>query len=350
LNLYAANAKTVTTKDYRPARCETMRKEAKYYQSHNNYMECQLCPHYCKIKPGQYGLCRSRKNDAGKLWATDYGESTSIAIDPIEKKPLYHFYPGSKTLSIAPNSCNMRCPFCQNWELSQTDVRTDYLTPDTLLKIFKEHPSIGISYTYTEPFMWFEYLLDVGELIHNAGGKNILVTNGMINKAPLQEILPLIDAMNIDLKTMDSEIYQKTLGGDLETVKQTIILAHDKCHIELTNLLVTGLNDRKRDINKLIDYVASIDKDIPLHFSRYYPNYHYEKPPTHEKKLEYAYVQAKEKINYVYLGNILTDDGSNTYCPKCNNLLIERVSFQAMVIGLKGKKCKNCGEPINIIM
>ena len=271
-----------------------MRVEAKYYTYHKNFIECQLCPHSCKIKPDQYGQCRSRKNEGGKLWAIDYGESTSIAIDPIEKKPLYHFYPGSKTLSIAPNSCNMRCPFCQNWELSQTDVRTEFLAPDTLLRIFKEHPSIGISYTYTEPLMWFEYLLDVGTMIHKAGGKNILVTNGLINEAPLKEILPLVDAMNIDLKTMNSEIYEKTLGGNLDAVKRTISTAYQSCHIEITNLLVTGLDDRKRDIIKLIDYVSSIHTNIPLHFSRYYPNYHYDKPPTPEKRLEYAYNQARE--------------------------------------------------------
>ena len=327
-----------------------MRVEAKYYTYHKNFIECQLCPHACKIKPGKYGWCRSRKNEDGKLWAIDYGESTSISLDPIEKKPLYHFYPGTKTLSIAPNSCNMHCPFCQNWEISQTDVRTEYLAPDTLLRIYKEHPSIGISYTYTEPMMWFEYLLDVGKMIHGVGGKNILVTNGLINEGPLKEVLPLIDAMNIDLKTMNSEIYEKILGGNLDAVKRTISTAYHSCHIEITNLLVTGLNDRKRDILKLIDYVSSIDKDIPLHFSRYYPNYHYDKPPTPEKRLEYAYNQAKEKMNYVYLGNILTDDGSNTNCPKCNNLLIERVSFQAMIIGLKGNKCKNCGEKINIVI
>ncbi len=326
-----------------------MKVEAKYYTAHQNYIECQLCPHFCKIKPGHQGLCRSRKHEDNKLWAIDYGKSTSIALDPIEKKPLYHFHPGSKTLSIAPNSCNMRCPFCQNWEISQNEVRTEFLSPETLLKMFKEHSCIGVSYTYTEPLMWFEYLLDAGAMIHQAGGKNILVTNGLINEEPLSEILPLIDAMNIDLKTMNSEIYEKTLGGDLDAVMKTIETAHKHCHIEITNLLVTGLNDRKYDINRLIDYVSSIDKNIPIHFSRYYPNYHYDKPPTPEKRLEYAYVQAKEKMNYVYLGNILTDEGSNTNCPKCNNLLIERVAFQAMIIGLKGNTCKNCGEKINII-
>lgn len=327
-----------------------MKIEAKYYTKHKNYIECQLCPHFCKIKPGHQGLCRNRKYEDDTLWATDYGETTSIALDPIEKKPLYHFYPGSQILSIAPNSCNMRCPFCQNWEISQKEVKTEYIPPEILVKIVKEHQSFGVAYTYTEPLMWFEYLLDAGKLIHKEGAKNVLVTNGLINEQPLLELMPLIDAINIDLKIMDSEIYKKTLGGDLDTVKRTIDIAHSNCHIEITNLLVTGLNDKKRDIDKLIDYVASCDQNIPIHFSRYYPNYQYDKAPTPVKKLKYAYEKAKEKLRYVYLGNIPTDEGSNTYCPECNNLLIERMNFQAMTLGLNGNNCKKCGEKINIIV
>ncbi len=327
-----------------------MKIEAKYYTKHKNYTECQLCPHYCKIMPGKLGLCRGRKNEDGKLWAINYGKTTSIALDPIEKKPLYHFYPGSQILSIAPNNCNMRCPFCQNWEISQGEVKTEFISPEILIKIFKEHSSTGIAYTYTEPLVWFEYLLDAGELIHKEGGKNVLVTNGLINEKPFLDLIPLIDAMNIDLKTMKQEVYAKVLSGNLDTVKRTIEIAYKHCHIEITNLLVTGLNDRKINIDKLIDYVASIDKNIPIHFSRYYPNYKYDKSPTPVKKLEYAYEKAKEKMNYVYLGNVPADDGSNTYCPKCNNLLIERMYFQAKVKGLKDNKCAKCGEKINIIV
>ncbi len=323
--------------------------EAKYYTKGKSYIECEICPHYCKIKPGKLGLCRSRKNEDGKLWVTNYGRTTSIALDPIEKKPLYHYYPGSQILSISCNNCNMLCPFCQNWEISQNEVRTEFLSPEMLVKITKEHASMGVAYTYTEPLMWYEYLLDAGELLHKEGKKNVLVTNGLVNEKPLLELIPLIDAMNIDLKTMNPEVYKTPLGGDLDTVKKTIEIAHSHCHIEITNLLVTALNDRKKDIDKLIEYVASIDKNIPLHFSRYYPNYKYEKSPTPMKKMEYAYEMAKEKLSYVYLGNILTDDGSNTYCPKCGSLIIERMYFKAMTKGLKGNKCAQCGEKINIV-
>jgi pyruvate formate lyase activating enzyme len=326
-----------------------MKVEAQYYEKKDSTVICHMCPHDCTILPDKLGLCRGRKNENGVLYAINFGETTSIALDPIEKKPLYHFYPGYRILSIACNSCNMRCPFCQNWEISQETVPTQFIAPDVLVKIFKEHQSIGIAYTYTEPLMWYEYIAEAGKLIHEEGGKNVLVTNGLINEEPLMKIMPLIDAMNIDLKVMDPEVYKKTLKGDLDTVLKTIEIAHTHCHIELTNLLVTGLNDKKRDINKIIDYVASLDPDIPVHFSRYYPNYRYDSPPTPEKKLAYAYTAAKEKLNYVYLGNVQSEEGANTYCPNCKNLLIERMYYQAMKVGLKGNKCKECGQTINIV-
>lgn len=327
-----------------------MKVEAKYYEVFEDFVQCKLCPHQCKVLPGKKGICRVRINEDNKLWAIDYGETTSIALDPIEKKPLYHFYPGSQILSIACNSCNMKCPFCQNWEISQMEVNTQYLSPEMLLKIHREHPSLGVSYTYTEPLMWFEYLLDVTKLIRENGGKNVLVTNGMINEAPLKELLPLIDAMNIDLKTMNPEIYKKKLGGDLDTVKRTIEISHNICHIEITNLIVTGLNDSSEDIDSLINYVAGVNPEIPLHFSRYYPNYKYTKPPTPVDKLFDAYEKAKKKLKYVYLGNVPGEDGSNTYCPKCGTLLIERMYFKALIKELKDARCGKCGEKINIIM
>ncbi|HEX7319916.1 MAG TPA: AmmeMemoRadiSam system radical SAM enzyme [bacterium] len=327
-----------------------MKIEAKYYQSADGYVQCLLCPHLCKLKPDNKGICRSRINENGKLMALDYGETTSVALDPIEKKPLYHFHPGSQILSIACNSCNMRCPFCQNWEISQVDTATQYLPPEMLLKIFKDHGGLGVSYTYTEPLMWFEYLLDAMKIIRDNGGKNVLVTNGLINDAPFADLLGLIDAMNIDLKSINPNVYRKKLGGDLDTVKKTIEKAHRHCHVEITNLLVTGLNDKEEEINQLIDYVASIDRNIPLHFSRYYPNYKYKKAPTMTGTLEYAYERAKEKLNYVYLGNVPGDEGANTYCPKCKNLLIERLYFKALLKGLKGDQCSKCGEKVSVIV
>ena len=304
----------------------------------------------CTIKPGNYGICRGRTNENGTLYATNYGETTSIAIDPIEKKPLYHYHPGKMIISIAPNCCNMRCPYCQNWEISQEEVETQFLPPEMLAQIMGDRGSFGVAYTYTEPLVWYEYLIEAGRRVHEAGGKNVLVTNGMINQAPLEALMPLIDAMNIDLKSMDPDIYRTKLCGDLEAVKRTISYAREHCHVEITNLLVTGLNDQKRSIKALIDHIFSIDPSIPLHFSRYYPNYHYEQPPTPMKRLEYAYTIAKDKgLLHVYLGNVPSEEGANTFCPQCKNLLIERMHFQTLITGLKGNKCKKCGAKINII-
>lgn len=327
-----------------------MKIEAKYYNAKNGHVECMMCPHFCSVKPDKWGICRGRRNIDGRLWATNYGETTSVAMDPIEKKPLYHFHPGSQILSIACNSCNMRCPFCQNWEISQMEVKTQYISPEILQKMMQDHGSMGVAYTYTEPLMWFEYLIDAGKAIHDIGGKNVLVTNGMINEKPLLELTPLIDAMNIDLKTMNPEVYKKTLKGDLAAVKNTIETAHKNCHIEITNLLVTGLNDKKADIDSLVDYVSSIDPNIPLHFSRYYPNHAYTKPPTAVKTIEYAYEKAREKLGYVYIGNLPSEEGTHTVCPNCGNMIIERMYFQAMVKGLDGSKCNNCGEEIPVVL
>jgi pyruvate formate lyase activating enzyme len=327
-----------------------MKVEAKYYKAQDNHIECQMCPHYCKIVPGKSGLCRGRKNEDGKLWATNYGETTSVALDPIEKKPLYHFHPGEEIISIACNSCNMRCPFCQNWQISQAEVNTQYVSPEILLKMLKDHESIGVAYTYTEPLMWFEYILDAGRAVRECGGVNVLVTNGLINEDPLLELIPLIDAMNIDLKTMNPDVYKRTLKGNLDAVKRTIEIAHENCHIEITNLIVTGLNDKKADIDSLIEYVASVDRNIPLHFSRYFPNHEYTKPPTSVKWIEYAYEKARENLAYVYIGNLPADDGSNTICRKCGNMLIERMYFRAIIKGLDGNKCSKCGEVIPVVI
>ena len=327
-----------------------MKVEARYYEVQGDLIECRLCPHACRIAEGKTGSCRSRKNEGGKLWSLTYGASTSVALDPIEKKPLYHFHPGQPILSIACNACNMRCPFCQNWQISQQEAPTQDLPPDILAKVYQDHPSLGVSYTYTEPLMWFEYLLEACRRIRELGGKNVLVTNGLINEEPLLELLPLIDAMNVDLKTMNPKAYQKKLFGDLAAVQRTIEIGRTRCHVEVTNLLVTGLNDKEADVDMVIGYVAGLDRNLPLHFSRYYPNYNYKRPPTSDRILEYAYEQGRKKLNYVYLGNVPAEEASNTYCPSCHALLIERMHFQAILKGLNGKKCSACGADIAIVL
>lgn len=325
--------------------------EAKYYEKlDNKATRCLLCPHKCVINSGKIGFCRARKNVNGILYAINYGECVSVALDPIEKKPLYHFLPGSLILSVAPNSCNFDCPYCQNAEISQREVYTEYISPEALVEIAQKKKSPGISYTYTEPLTWFEYLIDTGKLARRHGIKNILVTNGMINEKPLSELLPYMDAANIDLKSMDPEFYREVVHGDLETVLNTIKICKQKIHVEITNLIIPGYNDSDELLLELIDFVVGLGKEIPLHFSKYFPHYKFSVPPTPIETLKRAWELAQKKLYYVYVGNVWIEGSSDTHCPECSNLLVSRSSFYANFDGIKDKKCKNCGRPVDFVL
>ena len=324
--------------------------EARYYRTRGDRIECLLCPHHCLIGSGKTGICRGRKHEGGKLYAVNYGRTVSVAVDPIEKKPLYHFYPSRPILSIAPNGCNMRCPFCQNWQISQQPAPTEYLSPENLLKLVQEYNLIGVSYTYTEPMIWLEYILDAGKLLKENGYKNVLVTNGMIEEEPLKEMLPLIDAMNIDLKTMDRVKYERILYGNLGAIQRTIELAHQQCHLEITHLIVTGFNDTGSEIEQLTDYLSSIDPRTVLHLSRYFPHYKYKKEPTPLETMDRAFQVAREKLAFVYLGNLISDRGRDTFCPSCGTKVIERTFYNSKVTGIEDGKCQRCGEALNIIV
>lgn len=325
-------------------------REAIFY----NFLEdkkvvCELCPHYCELNPEKTGICMGRKNIDGKLYAVNYGEAVSISVDPIEKKPLFHFYPGSRIFSIATYGCNMRCPFCQNYTISQYKAETTFISPEELFNLVLNYKLDKISFTYTEPFIWYEYILDFCK-ISEKRLKIVLVTNGMINEKPLIELLPYIDAMNIDLKSMNKEYYRKVLKGDLETVKKTIEISSKKCLIEITNLLIPGDNDSDEDIENIVNYLYNLNNNIPLHFSRYFPHYKYNKKETSIDRLLYSYNKAKKKLNYVYLGNTFLEDVENTYCPDCKTLLIERQFYRTKIINIDKGKCKNCGRKVDIVL
>lgn len=313
-------------------------------------MRCLLCPHSCLLEEGKIGICRGRKNQGGTLYAVNYGETTSLAVDPIEKKPLYHFHPGTQILSTAPNGCNLACPYCQNAEISQGEVSTQYISPEKLAKLAKNYNSVGIAYTYSEPLIWYEYLLDCGELAHENGLKNVLVTNGLINEEPLKELLPFIDAMNIDLKSMKEEFYKKVVKGDLSTVLNTIRLSKKTCHVELTNLVIPTLNDSEEDLVELIDWVADLGVDTPLHFSRYFPHYKFTTEPTPVETLKKAWRMAREKLRYVYVGNVWIEGASDTLCYNCGNLLIQRTHYSTKITGMANGKCGNCGTEAEVVM
>jgi len=306
-------------------------------------VQCVLCPHNCIIPTGKSGICKVRLNLKGALYSLIYSETTGVGLDPIEKKPLYHFFPGSQILSLGTNGCNLSCSFCQNWQISQTgNSERQKLTPDGAVRLARQESSIGIAYTYNEPFIWFEYVLETAKKAKEQGLKNVLVTNGFVNPEPLMELLPYVDAMNIDLKSINDRFYRQTCNGSLPPVKRTIETAQKHCHIELTNLLVPGKNDSEKDLLELTAYVSTLGKDIPLHFSRYFPLYKATEPATPVSTLQNAARIAKSKLNYVYLGN-LEGEESSTHCPKCKEELIRRKGFLLETYHLSGSNCFKCG-------
>ena len=324
--------------------------EARYYEKKEKNVICKLCPQNCRIEPDTYGKCKLRKNVDGTFFAEGYGHITSLANDPIEKKPIYHFHPGKDILSVGPNGCNLSCVFCQNWTISQSSVKTSFFSPEDLVKTAKKTNSIGIAYTYTEPLVWFEYLYDCARLAHEQGLVNVCVTNGYISPEPLDELLPYIDAMNIDLKSIRNKFYHKQCGATLKPVQRTITTANDRCHIEITNLIITGLNDSEEDITELVEWIADVDIEIPLHLSRYFPHYQFDAPPTPLETLIKAYEIATDRLAYVYLGNARIEGTSDTKCKRCGNILISRNGYSVQVSGIINHKCSNCGLSVDIIL
>jgi pyruvate formate lyase activating enzyme len=328
--------------------------EARFYEKQeDNQVWCRLCPQSCHIKPGHAGFCRARKNEGGTLYSLNYGRISSFGIDPVEKKPLYHFHPGSNILSVGTFGCNLHCGFCQNWQIVHGDPPTREMAPqelvDSAVLAAKQANSIGIAFTYSEPLVWYEYVYDTAMLAHEQGLKNVLVTNGFVQEQPVLELLPLIDAMNIDVKGFTGDYYHKTCHGSLEPVKRTVELVHDRCHLEVTTLLVPTLNDSDGEITALVDWLAGLNPEIPIHFSRYFPQYQMDLPPTPLETLRRAQDIASRRLKYVYIGNApeLSDD--HTYCPVCHNLLIRRSGYRTSVRGLQAGCCTKCGARIPVV-
>ena len=282
-------------------------KEALYYKQENDKIRCLLCPNDCLIADGKIGLCGVRINKENKLYTEVYNRVTSVSLDPVEKKPLYHYHRGQYILSLGTKGCNFACPWCQNWRISQNkNTPTEEMTKEKAVQEAKDTKSFGIAYTYNEPFIWFEFVLECAKFARENGLENVLVTNGYVKKDPLEEMLPYIDAMNIDIKSIEERFYKEHCLGKLKPVLQNTKRSFDAgVHIEITNLIISTLNDSDKNITELVDWVyENLGSDTPLHFSRYFPCHKMTIPPTPVKTLERAKQIADKKLKYVYLGNV----------------------------------------------
>ncbi len=330
-------------------------KPAKYYElSYRDQVKCNLCPHHCIIGEGKTGICRIRKNIDGELFLDTYGMVSSIGFDPIEKKPLYHFYPGRDIFSIGNFGCNLRCKFCQNYQISQ-DVPDDIdlskkYDPGELVKMARTKKSnIGIAYTYNEPTVWYEYMMDIAEIAKKQGLKNVMVSNGFINEQPLAEALEVMDAFNVDLKAFTEDFYRTQTISKLEPVKASLkqIKASGR-HLEITNLLITGHNDDPKVFLDMVNWIADeLGEETVLHLSRYFPTYKMSAPPTQPGVLENFYNLAKGRLKHVYLGNLSTSAGQHTHCSHCDRIVIDRSRYNTWLKGLDDKgSCSNCGQQV----
>ena len=336
-------------------------KEALLYQKlKNNTVRCNLCSHRCLIAPGKRGICFVRENQNGVLYSLVYGLAIAANVDPIEKKPLFHFLPGTKSFSIASAGCNFRCEFCQNWDISQITKRPEgkiigeELPPEKVVKQALKSGCKSIAYTYTEPTIFFEYAQDTARLAKKEGLANVFVTNGYQTPETIKKMKGIIDAANIDLKSFSEEFYQKICGARLTPVLEAIKLMHKAgIWIEITTLVVPKQNDSEKELTQIAKFIASVDKNIPWHISRFHPDYKMTNSyPTPLETLENAFQIGKNAgLKYVYLGNVITETGENTFCPKCGALAIRRAGYLTEVLGVdKEGNCSNCGYDLNIKM
>jgi pyruvate formate lyase activating enzyme len=357
---------------------------ARFFSEDNGSIRCELCSHKCAIPNGSFGICGVRGNKSGKALIPFYGYVTALAVDPIEKKPLYHFRPGSKILSAGFAGCNLKCPFCQNWHISQCTKRVSTdgvfggdlaqgrkMSPGELVSAALHEPqpspytgdgsplegSMSIAYTYSEPLVHIEFLLDCMALAHKHGIANVLVTNGCIKGEAGQEVLALTDAANIDLKCFSAETYAKVLGGDLDTVLAFIKLALEKkVHVELTTLVVPGLNDSIEELDKCAAFIANLREApaVPWHLSAYHPEYRWNAPPTDPEFLLKIKKRVSNTLSYVYTGNIAGEENS-TPCSHCGKPLVRRFGYKVEIKGLASPtegetffRCAHCGRGTTI--
>jgi len=330
-------------------------KAALLYEQHGkeDKVKCLLCPHHCILGDNQVGICKVRQNIKGELFSLNYDRVAATHNDPIEKKPLYHFLPGSTSFSIATMGCNLQCTFCQNHSLSRVEdsgcLYGEAIAPAQLVKSALRDHCQSISYTYTEPTIFFELMLETARLAKDSGIKNVMVTNGYMSSQALDMIAPYMDAANVDLKAFTENFYKKYCSARLAPVLDTIKAMKQKgIWVEVTTLLIPGLNSDREELKQLISFILSVDKTIPWHVSRFYPQYKLTNiPPTDPGTIFAILETAKEMgLQYLYAGNISSGQWENTHCPQCNTPLIERHGYFTRVLDLSNGKCGSCGHPI----
>lgn len=336
-----------------PVPQDTYLKEAQYYRNVCGGVQCTLCPWRCFLPEGQRGICKVRINFGGKLYTLVYGLPVSVHIDPIEKKPVFHLLPGSRAFSIATAGCNLKCNFCQNWEISQAypeSARPTPMTPQEVVIGALQTHSESIAYTYSEPIVFYEYVIDTARLAKRHGIRNVLVSCGFIEREPLEELIPYFDVVKIDLKGFNEKFYREVVGADLNRVLDTlVILKEHNVVIEVVNLVVPTLNDDMKEIEKMCDWIyTNLGPDTPLFFSRFTPQYRLKNlPPTPIETLEQARnIALARGLHYVYLGNVPGHEGENTYCPRCKRIVVGRYGYAVLENNIVNGKCKFCGETI----
>ncbi|MHA1269763.1 MAG: AmmeMemoRadiSam system radical SAM enzyme [Candidatus Helarchaeota archaeon] len=335
-----------------------MLKETIFYEKlENSRVKCEVCPHFCVIMPEKTGFCRTRINKDGVLYSNIYGLVSAMAVDPIEKKPLFNYYPGSYIFSISSVGCSFKCLNCQNWHISQTTYdnypHLKELSPEQIIKLTLKNGCKLIAFTYNEPFIWLEFVHDVSKLAHNNHIKNVLVSNGYVSQKGLDYVLPYIDAVNIDIKSMSDDFYKeickiKSVQPVLETVKT---LYKNNKHVECTNLIIPGKNDTDDDFKTLAEWILNeCGPDVPLHFSRFRPEYKLNNiPSTPKKTIERAReIALKVGLYYVYVGNIYSENGETTFCPHCKKPIIIRRGYSILDIKIENGKCSYCQNKIDI--
>ena len=318
-----------------------------------NSVQCELCPKACLLQPGQSGDCRVRVNLDGRLVAVTYGYPCAVHIDPVEKKPLYHFHAGTAALSLATAGCNLHCLNCQNWEISQADpdtVPASELLPDQVAALAEKHQCLSVAYTYTDPVVYYEYAVDCCRKVRAASRKNIMVSAGYINRRPLEELCKVTDAATIDLKAMSDKFYRDVCGGTLKPVLAALE-TYKNCGVwlEVSNLVLPTMNDRDEDFRHLAAWIkGNLGADTPLHFLRFFPQYRMrELPPTQEATLVRAREIAVDAgLKYVYIGNLAQADAAVTRCPQCGQMVVERTGYRLKTNRLRQGRCPDCGTAI----